>query len=64
MSKIVWRKASFSDPDGACVIVAETDEGIAVRNSNRPEEPTIVLARSQLAALIDGIKAGELDHLL
>lgn len=64
MSQIAWRKASFSDPDGACFVVAEVAEGIAVRNSNRPTEPTIILDRSQFAALLEGIKAGELDHLL
>jgi hypothetical protein len=46
------------------VVVAGVRAGGAARNSNRPEDPTLVLHRSQLAALVEGIKAGELDHLL
>ena len=61
---LTWRKSSFSGTNGgACVEVAQTDEGILVRNSKRPNEGTIAFTRSELAAWIDGCKAGEFDDL-
>jgi hypothetical protein len=60
---IRWRKSSFSDPDGTCVALAEVEGGIAVRNTNRPEDPPLVLSRRQVAGLLAAIKAGALDDL-
>lgn len=61
---LTWRKSSFSGTNGgACVEVAQTDEGILVRNSKRPSEGTIAFTRSEVAAWIAGCKAGEFDDL-
>lgn len=63
-----WRKSSFSGDGGPgggdCVEVAPLVYGrIAVRNSNHPDQGTILFTRTELAAWITGIKAGEFDDL-
>jgi hypothetical protein len=58
-----WRTSSYSDR-GNCVAVARVGDGdVAVRNSNHPEAGAVHLAPTSLRAWIDGIKAGEFDHL-
>lgn len=61
---ISWRKSSFSDPT-QCVELAELDDGsIGMRDSKLDDEsPVLSLARSQVADLVAGIKAGEYDDL-
>lgn len=58
-----WRTSSFSIA-GECVGLAEVPGGIGMRNTKRPEAGTLFLSRSQIAALIENIKAGQFDHLL
>ena len=60
---LVWRTSSFSGANGNCVEVAETNDGVLVRNSNHPGEGTVAFTRAELAAWIDGCKAGEFDDL-
>ena len=61
---LTWRKSSFSGGNGAdCVEVADIDDGVLVRNSNRPQAGTVAFTRSELAAWIAGCKAGEFDDL-
>jgi len=57
-----WRKSSYSN-NGQCVEVAETDDGILVRNSNRPDAGTIEFTRAEMAAWIEGCKAGEFEDI-
>jgi len=57
-----WRKASHSN-NGQCVEVAETDDSIVVRNSNRPGAGTLEFTRAEIAAWIEGCKAGEFDDI-
>ncbi|MCX4095369.1 DUF397 domain-containing protein [Nocardia sp. alder85J] len=59
-----WRKSSFSGPDGNCVECAELPGGgVAVRNSNHPDDGTLVFTRAELSAWILGCRAGEFDDL-
>ena len=59
-----WRKATASNPSGACVEVAPlADGGVAFRNSRHPEGPELVYTRAEIAAFLTGVKAGEFDDL-
>ena len=61
---LTWRKSSFTGGNGGtCVEIAATDNGVLVRNSNQPDAGTIAFTRSELAAWINGCKAGEFDDL-
>lgn len=62
-SRLSWRKSSYSGANGDCVEVAETNGQIAVRHSKNPDQGTILYSRSELAAFIQGCKAGEFDDL-
>ncbi|WP_026453039.1 DUF397 domain-containing protein [Saccharomonospora iraqiensis] len=64
LSSVTWRKSSFSNAGGECVEVAALDDGdIAVRNSKAPDAGTVLFTRAEMAAWIDGCKAGEFDDL-
>jgi len=41
--------------------VADTGEGIALRNSNHPDDGTIEVTRSAFAGLLADIRSGALD---
>jgi Domain of unknown function (DUF397) len=60
-----WRKSGFSSASD-CVQLAQTSDAslVAMRNSNDHTQGTLFLERRLLGELVDGIKAGELDHLL
>jgi hypothetical protein len=63
-----WRKSSFStggsNGGGDCVETAALPDGrIAVRNSKDPEAGTVFFTRTEIAAWLKGVKAGEFDDL-
>ncbi|MGQ0837372.1 DUF397 domain-containing protein [Actinokineospora sp.] len=59
-----WRKSSFSGDEGACVETAPLVDGsIAVRNSNHRDAGIVFFTRAEMAAWINGVKAGEFDDL-
>jgi len=59
-----WRKSSYSGGNGgSCVEVAVLDDGIAVRNSNRPDAGTIIFTPAEIDAFLKGVKAGEFNDL-
>lgn len=64
VSRAIWRKSSRSGLSGGtddCVEVAALDNGgIAVRDSKHPNGAVVFLTRTELAAWISGVKAGEL----
>ncbi|MFD8967331.1 DUF397 domain-containing protein [Streptomyces sp. NPDC059568] len=60
---VEWRKSSASGGDGNCVEIAAYRSAIVVRDSKVPTGPALVFTRSEIAALLDGVKGGEFDHL-
>ena len=59
-----WIKSRRSNPNGECVEMARLPgDEVAVRNSRNPEGPALVFPRSAVAALIRGIRDGELEDL-
>lgn len=61
--ELTWRISSFTGTGTNCVAVAETDRLLAIRNSNHPDDGTIVVERSAFGALLGSIKLGEQDDL-
>ncbi|KIZ14465.1 DUF397 domain-containing protein [Streptomyces natalensis] len=57
MTEWKWRKSSFSEAAGnACVEVAATGDGVALRESDAPTE-VLVVGESAMRGLIAGVKA-------
>lgn len=64
MTGTKWIKASKSFAHGNCLELAAMPDGaIGVRDSKDKEGPVLRLTRAELAAFLDGAKAGEFDHL-
>lgn len=63
---LIWRKSTFSGSNGSCVEFANPGDGtVWVRDSKLGDSsPVLRFSRSELAALIDGAKAGEFDDLV
>ncbi|MER7771602.1 DUF397 domain-containing protein [Kitasatospora sp. NPDC096140] len=61
MPKTEWQKSSYSAANNECVEVRAVDGLVELRES---DEGDIVLRTTPaaLAALLQGIKAGEFDH--
>lgn len=60
---INWQKSSFSEAQVNCIEPAPRDRSIVVRESDDPNV-IVTTSRAKLAALIQGIKAGEFDRLI
>ena len=61
---VTWQKSRYSSAQGNCVELATLPTGdIAVRNSRHPSGPALIYTRAEIAALIQGMKDGEFDHL-
>ena len=62
--KLTWRKSRASNPRGDCVELAKLAGGaVAVRNSRDPHGPALVYTAGEIAAFLEGAKAGEFDDL-
>ena len=60
-----WRKSTISNPSGNCVELAvRTDGAVLVRNSRAPGGPHLSYTRAEIAAFVQGVRAGEFDDLL
>lgn len=63
ISRVTWRKSSYSGSNGGgCVEVAAfPGRAVGVRDSKDPEGPKLVFAPNDWRAFIVGVKAGEFD---
>lgn len=64
MKKITgtWRKSSYSGANGNCVETAATEDGgTAMRDSKNPDGPVLFFTKAEMAAFLEGVKAGEFD---
>lgn len=59
LSRATWRKSTRSQANGNCVEVAEVQNVIAVRDSKNPSGPTLAFDRTDWAAFVNGIHAGD-----
>jgi len=70
LAQLAWRTSSFTDDgcangDVTCVQTAAMPDGrVAVRNSNATEAGVVLLTRAEMAAWLQGVKAGEFDDLV
>ena len=65
LGPVAWLKSSYSNPSGNCVEIAWLPDGqFALRNSRFPEGPALIYTRDEIAALIDGARGGDFDHLV
>ncbi|MFJ2603471.1 DUF397 domain-containing protein [Streptomyces sp. NPDC087425] len=60
---VSWQKSSASGHSNDCVELAHYEGAVAIRDSKKPHGPAILSPSTSVAALIAGIKSGELDHL-
>lgn len=58
-----WIKAAQSQGTGACVELALSDEGVAMRNSRHPAAE-IAHTPTEFAVFVEAVKNGEFDHLV
>ena len=65
LGRVSWRKSAASNPNGDCVELALLPAGgIAVRNSRGPRGAALIYTRAEIAAFLEGAKAGEFDDLV
>jgi hypothetical protein len=64
LSRAFWRKSSCSGGNGACVEIADTDYGVAVRDSKDRNGPVLIFTPGEWRVFAAGVKAGrfDLDH--
>ena len=61
LSRAQWRKSSCSGGNGACVEIADTDYGVAVRDSKDRSGPVLVFTPGEWRAFAARVKAGRFD---
>jgi Domain of unknown function (DUF397) len=63
LSRLAWRKSSYSGANGNCVEIAPARRSalIAVRDSKNQSGPALVFTAGQWSAFTTGIKDGSLD---
>lgn len=63
-ASLMWRKASRSSTDGACVELAALPDGcVAMRDSKDPCGPVLSFTQAAWSAFVTAMAAGEFDSL-
>jgi hypothetical protein len=57
-----WFKSTRSASNGACVEVAGTATGVAVRDSKDPQGPMLRFSPEAWQGFIDGVRSGNFDR--
>ena len=56
VDEVKWRKSSRSGSSGGqCVELAEAKDGIAIRDSKKPDGPVLLVSRAALRAAIRAV---------
>jgi hypothetical protein len=58
-----WIKAARSGTSGSCVELRRRAGGVEVRDSKDPNGPVLRFTPAEFAALLDGARKTEFDHL-
>lgn len=59
-----WQKSAVSSSQGNCMEFAQLPgDRVALRNSRYPNGPALIYTKAEMAALVQGAKNGEFDHL-
>jgi hypothetical protein len=62
LSRVTWRKSSYSGGNGNCVEIASNLPGAcAVRDSKNPTGPALVFTPGEWSVFLRGIKSGAFD---
>jgi hypothetical protein len=64
MTQPTWRKSSYSSGSDNCVELADVNVAVLVRDSKHPEQGHFTFTRTEIAAFVAGVKAGQFDGLL
>lgn len=65
LGAVAWRKSTASNPNGDCVeLTPLAHGGVGMRNSRDPHGPALIYTGAAVAALLEGVKAGEFDDLV
>ncbi|MET8825736.1 DUF397 domain-containing protein [Streptomyces sp. NPDC004610] len=60
---VQWQRATATGGNGNCFEFAPVDGKVAVRHSKAPHGPALLFTTTELAAMLDGARNGEFDHL-
>ncbi|WP_298182596.1 DUF397 domain-containing protein [Saccharomonospora sp.] len=63
-SPLLWRKSSYSGPNGNCVEFAPAGDGsgdVLIRHSKHPDDTVVRYTAAEWTAFIAGAKDGEFD---
>jgi hypothetical protein len=62
LSSAVWRKSRKSQDNGGCIEVADLGDHVALRDSNNPDGPVLVVTAFEWACFLDGVARGEFSR--
>ena len=64
LASVEWRRTSFTGGNNNRAEFARVGQFIVWRDSKRPDQEPLVYTQAEVKALLDGVRAGELDYLL